>query len=109
MPMRSTGIFIAGMLAGAGAWAVTSNLWQHAGPPQAATHTVAQTSNLRVSPQRGRNEDASVPDCRMAVRREAKCGSNTVRGSRLQTEPADERDVSEPKSGAEWNAFVGGM
>jgi hypothetical protein len=109
MPMRSTGIFFAGALAGAGAWAVTINLLQQAEPTYAAAYPPAPTSKLSVPHQRGQDEDAAAPDCRMAVRQEAKCGNNTIMQSRPQSGAAHEPAVSEPKPGAEWNALVGGM
>src|SRR5438105_4378175 len=109
MPMRSTGIFLAGVLAGAGAWAVTTTLLPQSGPTQAAAHTPARASKLSVAQQRGQNEVASAPDCRMAVRQEAKCGSNTLMRPRPQSGLGHDRDISEPKPGAEWDAFVGGM
>ena len=107
--MRSTGIFLAGVLAGAGAWAVTTTLLPQSGPTQAAAHTPARASKLSVAQQRGQNEVASAPDCRMAVRQEAKCGSNTLKRPRPQSGLGHDRDISEPKPGAEWDAFVGGM
>jgi hypothetical protein len=109
MPMRSTGIFLAGVLAGAGAWAVTANLFQQSEPTQAAALTTAHTSKLSVAHQPRQKDDTSARDCRMPVRQEAKCGGNTVVHSRPQGGPGGERDVSEPQPGAEWNALVGGM
>jgi hypothetical protein len=107
--MRSTGIFLAGVLLGAGAWAVTVNLLQQSGPTQAADHTTVQTSKLSVAQQLGQKEDSSARDCRVPERQQAKCGGNTVVHSRPQSGPGSERDLSEPEPGAEWNALVGGM
>jgi hypothetical protein len=106
--MRSTGIFLAGVLAGAGAWSVTTNLFQQSEPTQAAALTTTHTSKLSVAHQL-RQKDNTARDCRMPMRQEAKCGGNTVVRSRPQGELGSEREVSEPQPGAEWNALVGGM
>lgn len=109
MPIRSTGIFLAGVLAGVGAGAATTTLLQQSGPTQAAVHTPVWTSNLGVAQRRDQYEATPAPDCRVAVRHEAKCGSNTVAQVQPQIGLGDNRDISELKPGAEWNALVGGM
>jgi hypothetical protein len=106
--MRSTGIFVFGVLAGAGAWALTANHLQQSRPTQVVTQTTAHTSNLSVARQLGQKEDASAPSCRMPVR-EKGCGNSTAVHSQLRSGPGSEHDVTEPQQGAEWNALVGGM
>ena len=111
MPFRSTGIFLAGVLAGAGAGAVTTNLFQQSEPTPAVTLTTTHTSKISVAHQAQlrQKDNTSARDCRAPMRQEAKCGGNTAVRSSPQAVSGSEHDVSEPQPGAEWNALVGGM
>jgi hypothetical protein len=107
--MRSTGSFLAGVLAGAAAWALTANVLQQLEPAQTATPTTARISSLRVAHQLGQKDGTATQDCRTPARQEAKCGGDTVVHPRLPSGPGGGREISEPQPGAEWNALVGGM
>lgn len=104
--MRSAGIFLAGVMAGAGALALIANVLQQSEPTQAVA--TANASRLSVAYPLAQNDAASVRDCRTPVHQDEKAGGNSAMHSTPPAEPAM-RDVSEPEPGAEWNALVGGM
>jgi hypothetical protein len=104
--MTSKGIFFAGVLGGAAAFAVTAQLLPQSEPTRAATHATADTATPVRQVQQ---HDMAARDCRTPVREQENCGSNPPAHPSSQVRPDRERNGSEPQADSEWNALVGGM
>lgn len=99
--MRSAGIFLVGVLAGAGAVSLAAYVVQRSEPTQVAPARIADTPRMNPDPQKDDTHQASV-------QQEEKSEDNTVVHSSL-AELGTPPVVFEPDSSAEWDALVGGM
>src|SRR5215475_8949125 len=106
MARTSKGIFLAGMLAGAAAFAVTAQLVQRSEPTRPSTQVTADTSTPVGQLQQ---HDTFARGCPTSGREQENCGSNAPAEASPQAGLARERSGSESQADAEWNAFVGGM
>jgi hypothetical protein len=102
MAVTSKGIFFAGVLAGAAAFAVAAQLLPHLRLIRATTDTSSPAHQLQPY-------DFVARDCRAPVREQANCASNARAHPSPQVGSARERNSSEPQAADGWNALVGGM
>jgi hypothetical protein len=99
--MRSTNLFFAGALAGAGAFALTTSLLQRPEPTQVAP--VQHAANFHGQHAAQPKDHASAAYLPAPAQPDAKSADS------IPSEPSRGLNALEPDTDSEWNVLVGGM